>query len=79
MLVRGQEKKEQELCLVSSITAEQKVLQLPHGKLGEKDGSLFLHVSIDTESVHATFENGLLQIAAVKIAGPKAKPAPAAA
>ena len=35
--------------------------------------------SIDTGSVHATFENGLLRVTAVKLAKPKTKVAPAAA
>ena len=34
--------------------------------------------SIDTGSVHATFENGLLRVTAVKLAKPKTKVAPAA-
>jgi HSP20 family molecular chaperone IbpA len=111
------------------IKAEEEELQVLHGKIGEKDGRLFLHVSIighhehevklialpdalilsaqpthrhsknhlaavgakrifqrfdlpdsiDIDSVRATFENGLLKVTAVKLAGSKTKVAAVAA
>ncbi len=111
------------------IKAEEELLQVPHWKLAEKDGSFSLHISIlghhlhelklivlrdaliltgqpthrhsknhlaavsakrifqrfdlpasiDTDSVHATFENGLLKVTAVKLGKPKTNAAPTAA